>query len=117
MKPQHLALMLLICAIWGGNFVVSKLAVGHFPPVLFTALRFALLALLMVPWLKWKPGQMGSVLLAALCMGTLHFALIIIGIAKADESPLGPKTAGKKSGCSLPSTTLQSVTAKGPPRR
>lgn len=85
MKPQHLALMLLICAIWGGNFVVSKLAVGHFPPVLFTALRFALLAVLMAPWLKWKPGQMGSVLLAALCMGTLHFALIIIGIAKADD--------------------------------
>lgn len=85
MKPQHLALMLLICAIWGGNFVVTKLAVNHFPPILFTALRFALVAVLMLPWLRWKPGQMRNVVIAALCMGTLHFALIIVGIAKADD--------------------------------
>ncbi|MCY1524364.1 hypothetical protein D9M68_592930 [compost metagenome] len=29
----------------------------------------------------------------------------------------GPKTLGKKSGWILPSNTLQSVTASGPPRR
>lgn len=85
MKPQHIALMLLICAIWGGNFVVTKLAVDHFPPILFTALRFAVVAALMLPWLRWKPGQMGNVVIAAVCMGTLHFALIIVGIAKADD--------------------------------
>lgn len=85
MKPQHIALMLLICAVWGGNFVVTKLAVNHFPPVFFTALRFALVALLMLPWLRWKPGQMGNVLIAALCMGTVHFALIIVGIDLADD--------------------------------
>jgi hypothetical protein len=32
-------------------------------------------------------------------------------------SALGPNTAGKKSGDSLPSMTLQSVTVSGPPRR
>lgn len=85
MKPQHLALMLLICAVWGGNFVVSKLAINHFPPVLFTALRFAMVGLLMAPWLRWAPGQMRNVVIAALCMGTLHFVLIILGIAKADD--------------------------------
>jgi len=85
MKPQHIALMLLICAIWGGNFVVTKLAVNHFPPVLFTALRFALVAVLMLPWLRWCHGQMRNVVIAALCMGTIHFAFIILGIAKADD--------------------------------
>lgn len=85
MKPQHIALMLLICAVWGGNFVVTKLAVNHFPPVLFTALRFALVAVLMLPWLKWRKGQMRNVMIAAVCMGTLHFALIILGIAAADD--------------------------------
>lgn len=85
MKPQHIALMLLICAVWGGNFVVTKLAVNHFPPVFFTALRFALVALLMLPWLRWKSGQMRNVLIAALCMGTIHFALIIVGIDLADD--------------------------------
>jgi O-acetylserine/cysteine efflux transporter len=85
MKPQHIALMLLICAVWGGNFVVTKLAVNHFPPVFFTALRFGLVALLMLPWLRWRPGQMRNVAIAALCMGTVHFALIIVGISKADD--------------------------------
>lgn len=85
MKPQHLALMLLICAIWGFNFVASKLAVGQFPPVFFSGLRFLGLALLMAPWLKWQKGQMHLVLPAALLMGTLHFALMFNGIALADD--------------------------------
>lgn len=85
MKPQHLALMLLICAIWGYNFVASKIAVSQFPPVFFTGLRFLGLALLMIPWLKWQKGQMHLVLPAALMMGTLHFALMFNGIALADD--------------------------------
>lgn len=85
MKPPHIALMLLICAIWGFNFVASKVAVGQFPPVFFTGLRFLGLALLMVPWLKWQKGQMHLVLPAALLMGTLHFALMFNGIALADD--------------------------------
>ena len=85
MKPPHIALMLLICAIWGYNFVASKVAVGQFPPVFFTGLRFVGLGLLMVPWLKWQKGQMHLVLPAALLMGTLHFALMFNGIALADD--------------------------------
>ncbi len=85
MKPQHLALMLLICAIWGYNFVASKIAVSQFPPVFFTGLRFLGLALLMAPWLKWQKGQMHLVLPAALMMGTLHFSLMFNGIALADD--------------------------------
>ncbi len=85
MKPPHIALMLLICAIWGYNFVASKIAVGQFPPVFFTGMRFIGLGLLMVPWLKWQKGQMHLVLPAALMMGTLHFALMFNGIALADD--------------------------------
>lgn len=85
MKPPHIALLLLICAIWGYNFVASKIAVGQFPPVFFTGMRFLGLGLLMVPWLKWQKGQMHLVLPAALLMGTLHFALMFNGIALADD--------------------------------
>ncbi|WP_341704290.1 DMT family transporter [Ferrovibrio sp.] len=85
MKPQHLALMLLICTIWGFNFVASKIAVTQFPPVFFTGLRFLGVGLLMLPWLKWQPGQMRLVIPAALLMGTLHFTLMFNGIALADD--------------------------------
>ncbi|HEX6959563.1 MAG TPA: EamA family transporter [Ferrovibrio sp.] len=75
----------MICAIWGWNFVITKVAVSHFPPIFFTALRFLLVAALMLPWLRWRKGQMWLVLSAALCMGTLHFSLMVTGIALADD--------------------------------
>ena len=37
--PQ-LLLALAIVAVWGSNFVVIKLALGHLPPLLFATLRF-----------------------------------------------------------------------------
>src|SRR3954469_6878220 len=34
------AAMVLVCAIWGGNFTVTKLAFAHVTPLAFTAVRF-----------------------------------------------------------------------------
>ena len=42
---RHLLLALAVVAVWGTNFVVTKLALGHLPPLLFAALRFTLAAL------------------------------------------------------------------------
>lgn len=42
---RHFLLALAVVAIWGTNFVVIKLALGHLPPLLFGALRFTLAAL------------------------------------------------------------------------
>ena len=38
---NHLLLGLLVVAIWGSNFVVIKVALASFPPLLMAALRFA----------------------------------------------------------------------------
>ena len=54
----HLLLLLVICAAWGGNFLFSALALRELPALLFTALRLALVALLLLPWLRWpRRGQ------------------------------------------------------------
>ncbi|MBX9713795.1 MAG: EamA family transporter, partial [Pseudomonadaceae bacterium] len=45
MPLRHLLLALAVVAVWGTNFVVIKLALGHLPPLLFAALRFTLAAL------------------------------------------------------------------------
>ena len=45
MAPRHLALMLLTCTIWGFNFVAAKVGVRELPPLLFTGLRFSILAI------------------------------------------------------------------------
>ncbi|MBW9336974.1 EamA family transporter, partial [Herbaspirillum sp. RU 5E] len=48
MAPAHLLLALAVVIVWGTNFVVIKLGLAEFPPLLFATLRFALSFL---PWL------------------------------------------------------------------
>lgn len=45
MKPHHIALALLVAAIWGINFTVIVIGLGSFPPLLLAALRFVVVAL------------------------------------------------------------------------
>jgi len=86
MRLHHIALLVLICAIWGFNFVVAKVSVAHFPPVFVTGLRFLGLGLLLLPWLKWQRGQMVLVFQIAVLMGLLHFALMFVGIKMAGDA-------------------------------
>ncbi len=81
MAPQHLLLMLLICTIWGFNFVAAKVGVGQMPPLLFVGLRFLILMIVLAPFLKFAPGRMRDVILIALFNGAIHFALMFIGVA------------------------------------
>ena len=47
MHPRDLALIILCCVIWGFAFIAAKAGADEFPPLLFTALRYGLLALMM----------------------------------------------------------------------
>jgi O-acetylserine/cysteine efflux transporter len=76
MPIRDLLLVLCICLAWAGNFLTSKLALGEFPPLLFTALRLVLLALLLAPFVRRPaPGQWPRLVAVALCNGVLHFGL------------------------------------------
>jgi O-acetylserine/cysteine efflux transporter len=81
MKPAHLALVLLVNAVWGFSFIVAKIGVGQIPPILFAGLRFMLLAVLMAPLLRWHAGQMRYVVGIALLAGVLHFAMFFLALA------------------------------------
>jgi O-acetylserine/cysteine efflux transporter len=85
MKVHHFAFGILIGLIWGSNFVVAKVALEHIPPIFFTAVRFSLLTLLLLPWLKVQRKVMPQILLIAVVGGALHFALIILGLAHSGE--------------------------------
>jgi len=76
MPPRDFLLVLCICVAWAGNFLTSKLALGEFPPLLFTALRLVLLALLLAAFVRRPaPGQWPRLIAVALCNGVLHFGL------------------------------------------
>jgi drug/metabolite transporter (DMT)-like permease len=48
--------MLLVAVIWGVNFSVTKGAFASLPPLAFTAIRFALASLLLVPLVRRMEG-------------------------------------------------------------
>lgn len=81
MKPQHFALALVVALIWGFTMVTGKIGVSHFPPMFFTALRFGLVALVLLPWLKLLPGRMRDIMVIGLCAGSLHFGLFYYGMS------------------------------------
>jgi len=83
---RDIVLVLLICVAWAGNFLTSALALREIPPFLFTALRFALLALPLVFWLKRPaPGQWPRLLAVGLCVGVLHFGLSFSALKLAGD--------------------------------
>ena len=105
LPPRELAFLVLINFIWGLNLIVSKIGVAHFPPVFFTALRFTLLALVLLPFLRWHRGQMQRLLIAATLSGGLQYALLFVGIRLA--SHVGSMAIAIQLG--VPFTTLISI--------
>lgn len=86
MPPRDIVLVLLICIAWALNFLTSALAMREIPPFLFTALRFALLALPLVFFLKRPaPGQWPRLVAIVLCVGVLHFGLSFSALKLAGD--------------------------------
>ena len=81
MAPNHFLMLVAICTIWGFNFVAAKVGVGHMPPLLFSGIRFSILMVLLVPYLRPAAGRMREILLIALFNGAIHFGLMFLGVA------------------------------------
>jgi O-acetylserine/cysteine efflux transporter len=82
-RPRDFALLIGITFIWGVNLITSKVGVNEIPPILYTFLRFALVAAILAPVLRLHPGQMGTLTVAALLSGALNFALSLAGLRRA----------------------------------
>jgi O-acetylserine/cysteine efflux transporter len=72
---------MLINAIWGFNLVAIKVGVDRFPPVFTGFLRFLIVALVVLPWLRVRRGEMQWLLIAAIFGGGLQFAMMYMGVA------------------------------------
>ena len=80
MAPRHIALAVLVAALWGFNFVVIKVGLEDIPPLLLSSLRYALAALVLVvlgarrsvPW-RW-------IVAVGVIIGVVKFSLLFIGM-------------------------------------
>lgn len=80
MKRKHIALALLVAALWGVNFVAIKIGLKDFPPFLLSALRFAAVAMPMVffvgrPCVSWR-----WIVSIGLVFGVVKFGLLFLGM-------------------------------------
>jgi O-acetylserine/cysteine efflux transporter len=80
MRPAHISLAVAVAAIWGLNFVIIDVGLDDFPPLLLSALRYALASLPLlilrgspgVPW-RW-------VFAVGIAIGVVKFSLLFIGM-------------------------------------
>jgi O-acetylserine/cysteine efflux transporter len=108
-RLRDLYLLIGITFIWGVNLITSKIGVQEIPPILFTALRFAIVAILLIPVLRTHPGQMGTLTVAALLSGALNFALNFAGLRRATNV----SSVAIMTQLGVPFTTLLSVAMLG----
>jgi O-acetylserine/cysteine efflux transporter len=80
MPARHIALACAVAVAWGVNFVVIDVGLDSFPPLLFAALRFTLIALPAVffvkkPDIPWKEVVLIGTFLSAGQFGLLFVAM------------------------------------------
>ena len=81
LRGRDLGLVLLVVAAWALNFLTSARALQEIPPILFTALRFALLSLPLAFLMRRPPaGQWPRLLAVSLCIGVVHFSLSFLAL-------------------------------------
>lgn len=86
MTPRDTLAATIVVVAWGVNFVAVKVGVTQLPPLLFSALRFAIVALAVVPFLKPPRDRLGLILLLALVLGVGHFGVLFIGMRGLDAA-------------------------------
>lgn len=86
MPLRDLALVLVICVVWAGNFIAGAQGMQQFPPLLFMTLRFALVLLVVAPFLRPPPpGQWRRLIGVCLSMGVIHFALMFWALGHSGD--------------------------------
>ncbi|WP_298369211.1 EamA family transporter [Azospirillum sp.] len=82
----HALQALLVMALWGLNFVVSKWALHEFPPLFLMCIRFALVAALIVPFFRIPRDKILKVAALSVTLGSVHFPLMFTGLNGIDAA-------------------------------
>jgi O-acetylserine/cysteine efflux transporter len=92
MRWQHVALGILITAIWGLNFVVLKVALVSVPPILLTAIRFILSCLPVLFLPKPKNMRWRDLLIVGLTSFLGQYVFLFVAMAKGMPAGLSSVT-------------------------
>lgn len=86
MPLSHLSFLLFICLLWAGNFIAAAWAVRMLEPIGFTVVRFALVLVLLLPFLRIPPrSQWGTLLACCWTMGAIHFGMVFLALGRSED--------------------------------
>ncbi|MBT9506356.1 EamA family transporter [Rhodoferax sp.] len=77
---RHFFLALAVVAVWGTNFVVIKLVLGHMPPLLFATLRFAVAVVPVIFFLPRPKVPWRNLAAYGLLIGVGQFGLLFVAM-------------------------------------
>lgn len=80
MKPIDILFALIVATIWGVNFSVIKLGLAELPPVLFSALRFAIVAIPAVFFVPFPKTAVRNVVAVGVFLGVIKFSLLFVAM-------------------------------------
>jgi O-acetylserine/cysteine efflux transporter len=80
MRSVHVALAVLVAAVWGLNFVVIDIGLNDFPPLLLSALRYLLASLPLIVLGGPRPASWRWIVAAGVAIGLVQFSLLFIGM-------------------------------------
>ncbi|MFN3558211.1 MAG: DMT family transporter [Brevundimonas sp.] len=93
LSPLEIAAIVAIIVIWGVNNAAAKLATETLPPLLVGALRFAIAAACLIPFVRPPFPNWKSLLLIVCIGGPLHYGLVYLAFWLAhDVSPVSVAT-------------------------
>lgn len=82
LKDKLLALAVVVA--WALNIVVVKLGIAEIPPIFLSALRFALVAALIIPFTRIRLRQLPWVVLVSITFGGMHFGLLFVALSESE---------------------------------
>ncbi|MCC9620228.1 EamA family transporter [Thalassospira sp. MA62] len=88
MPLKAMLMALSVAMIWGINMLTVKGAVSEIPPLMLTAIRFAAVAILLVPFTRFPRGRIGKLALISFTFGCMHFGVLFVSLSMIDAGPV-----------------------------
>jgi len=88
MALRDFGLLMAMCMVWAVNNIISKYVVSvlDVPPLFYAAARFAIVAAVLVPFLRPAPRPIWRLVLTAFLMGGGNFGLMFVGLKYSTPS-------------------------------
>lgn len=106
MALRDFGLLMAMCMVWAVNNIISKYVVSDLdvPPLFYAAARFAIVAAMLIPFLRPAPKPTWRLVLTAFLMGGGNFGLMFVGLKYSTAS-----TAAVVLQLGMPITLILSV--------